>query len=129
MKLLAVSSCVHDSNISYFDGDTVHYHKLERTKQVKHYGSDNIWEWKQQIKEIWNITEDDVDEIAILFDPGNDRLESEYPNKHALKINAVIPDSGNIFLDKNKTWFVKHHYSHSLSGWMMNDKERCVYCY
>lgn len=122
MKLLAVSSCLHDSNISYFNGDTVHYHKLERTKQVKHYGCDNIWEWKKQIKEIWNITEDDVDEIAILFDPGN-KIEEDYPNEHALKISNVIPDSGNIFLDKNKTWFVKHHYCHSLSGWMMNDEE------
>ena len=125
MKLLAISSCQHDSNISYFDGDTVHYHKLERTKQVKHYGSDNIWEWKKQIKEIWNITEDDVDEIGIVFDPRYrlSKLELANPNDHALKINLVIPDSGNIFLDKNKTWFVKHHYSHALSGWMMNSKE------
>lgn len=122
MKLLAISSCPHDSNISYFDGNDVHYHKLERTKQVKHYGCNNIWEWKQQIKEIWNITENDIDEIAILFDPGN-KLETEHPNEHALKINDVIPDAFNLFLDKNKTWFVKHHYSHSLSGWMMNDEE------
>ena len=50
MKLLGLRLCEHDSNISYFDGQKVHYLKSERLHQIKHHGYDNLWEYKNDIK-------------------------------------------------------------------------------
>ena len=55
MKLLGLRLCEHDSNISYFDGQKVHYLKSERLYQIKHHGYDNLWEYKNDIKKVFNI--------------------------------------------------------------------------
>ena len=69
LKLLGLRLCDHDSNISYFDGQKVHYFKSERYKQVKHHGYNNLWEWRHDIKDLWNVDYKDIDEIAIVIDP------------------------------------------------------------
>ena len=37
MKLLGVRVCEHDSNFSYFDGQTLRYFKSERLNRIKHH--------------------------------------------------------------------------------------------
>ena len=66
-KLLGIRICEHDSNISYFDGETVRYYKSERNKQIKHHGYNNLWEWKHDIEKLWNIDVNDIDEILSLI--------------------------------------------------------------
>ena len=54
MKLLGLRLCTHDSNISYFDGTNLHYHKSERKYGVKHHAYNNLWQWQKEIKDLWN---------------------------------------------------------------------------
>jgi carbamoyltransferase len=116
MKLLALRLCEHDSNISYFDGSELHYYKSEREYQIKHHAFDSIWEWQDVIKRLWNVSEFEIDEIAIVFDPWNYNLpvnnETFFP---AIEYNYIPATS--------KVWRVNHHYAHALSSWMLLDKE------
>lgn len=116
MKLLALRVCEHDSNFSYFDGEKLHYHRSERTTQIKHHAYKNIWEWRSVVKQLWNLDINDIDEIAIVFDPWVHNLpidnEQFYP---AIEYEY--------FLAPCKVWRLNHHLAHSLSSWMMIDSE------
>ena len=109
-KLLGIRICEHDSNISYFDGETVRYYKSERNKQIKHHGYNNVWEWKNDIEKLWNMNVNDVDEIAIVFDPWLHKLpldnEEFYP---AIEYKY--------FPSHCKVYRVNHHLAHALSCW------------
>ena len=109
-KLLGLRLCEHDSNISYFDGETVRYYKSERQKQIKHHGYNNLWEWKHDIEKLWNINVNDIDEIAIVFDPWQHKLpldnEEFYP---AIEYKY--------FPSHCKVYRVNHHLAHALSCW------------
>lgn len=113
MKLLSLRLCEHDSNISYYDGETVRYYKSERNKKIKHHGYDNLYIWKKDIEDLWHIKIDDVDEISIIIDPE--------------RYNFSIDEDVNLFQKFNipgfqcPVWRINHHYAHSLSGWMLND--------
>lgn len=115
MKLLALRLCEHDSNISYFDGHSLHYFKSERWFKLKHHGFSNLWEWKFIIKKLWNIDEKDIDDIVIIFDPWVHNLpidnEDFFPD--------IIYDH---FPSYKKPWRISHHLAHSLSTWMLVDK-------
>ena len=120
MKLLSLALQEHDANISYYDGTHVHYHKLERTKSSKHYGSMNMWEWKKEIKDVWGITENDVDEIILrvpLAENHFKTLNELSGSPHVTRIENVLDIS--LFANPQKTWYMKHHYAHALSGWMV----------
>ena len=69
MKLLSLRLCGHDSNISYFDGNTVRYYRSERDYQIKHHAFSNLWQWRDVVKRIWDLDYKDIDEIAIIFEP------------------------------------------------------------
>ena len=112
MKLLSLRLCDHDSNISYFDGKEVHYLKLERTKQQKMFAYNNLWEWRNTIKEVWNVDYKDIDEISVIIDP---KLHSLPPsNKKLYELYEYLPSSCPV-------WRIDHHYAHSLSAWMLSD--------
>ena len=68
MKLLGLRLCEHDSNISYFDGKVLHYFKSERKYQSKHHAYDDLNSWKKEIKELWGVDYNDLDEIATWSD-------------------------------------------------------------
>jgi len=110
MKLLGLRICEHDSNISYYDGHTVRYYKSERNKQIKHHGYNNLWKWKYDIEKLWNMNVNDVDEIAIVFDPWQYNLpidnEEFYP---AIEYKY--------FPSHCKVYRVNHHLAHALSCW------------
>jgi carbamoyltransferase len=116
MKLLSLRLCDHDSNISYFDGQNVHYYKSEREYQIKHHHFDNLWEWRDVIKRIWDVDYKEIDEISIIFEPWRYR----FPNVPKHFFPAYEYD---LFPAPCKVWRLDHHYAHALSNWMMMDNE------
>jgi len=110
LKLLGLRICAHDSNFSYFDGEKVHYLKTERKFQIKHHGMESLTTWQDVIKEEWDITSEDLDEIAIVFDPWqydlNIRNESFFPAVDIHDLNVKCP-----------VVRLNHHYAHHLSCW------------
>lgn len=110
MKLLSMRICEHDANFTYFNGETVEYCKSERYHQIKHvcFGLD---QWETELKRIWNITPEDLDEIAVIFDPwyhGYERkVETFFP---AMEKYTKVSNKGNFTR-------VNHHYAHALSYW------------
>jgi carbamoyltransferase len=111
MKLLGLRLCDHDSNISYFDGDIVHYVKTERLLQDKHHGYNNLYEWVNTIKELWNITPKDIDYIGIVLDPWRYGLPKDSSFPHV---------DYNLFEKNNKVLKINHHYAHHLSAWPLH---------
>ena len=116
MKLLALRLCEHDSNFTYFDGTTLRYFKSERTSQIKHHGFSNVWEWRNVVKEIWDLDFEELDEIAIVFDPWVHNL----PLDNEDFFPAIEYE---FFPAKCKVWRVSHHLAHSLSTWMLTDRD------
>ena len=113
MKLLSLRLCDHDANISYFDGEKVHYLKIERKIQKKYYAYNNLWEWRSTIKEVWDVDYKDIDEIAVVIDPD---MHSLPPNSSNLyELYDYLPASCPV-------WRIDHHYAHSLSTWMLTEK-------
>ena len=119
-KLLSVVVVEHDSNMSYFDGKDLHYIKLERYKLVKHYCYSTFWDWKYDIKRIWNIDVNDIDEIVVDF-------------PHKMYSDENLPKDMKDVLDGNlnytkvvhenlPVWYISHHYSHAQSTWMLSEK-------
>ena len=125
-KLLGIRICEHDSNISYFDGEIVRYYKSERNKQIKHHGYDNVWEWKNDIEKLWNMNVNDVDEIAIVFDPWRHKLPCDnhnlifdpVENKSPIAVEDFYPAiEYKYFPSHCKVYRVNHHLAHALSCW------------
>jgi carbamoyltransferase len=128
VKLLSIGLSEHDHNASYFDGSSVRYHKFERTKQIKHFRFTNAWEWIHELESIWNFDISEIDEIAIDFNPFifTDGPIEYYDDILKNKVlYAQIPDIHNPFkfYGVNNIWHLNHHYSHSLSTWMLESKD------
>ena len=133
MKLLGLRLCEHDSNISYFDGNEVHYYKSERNYGKKHHGIDELWSWREEIKRLWNVNYDDIDEIAIVIDPWRHSLPLIGPNgpcNEEVYCTLPLTQHGyptceklfpaieyDYFPSKSKVYRVDHHYAHALSCW------------
>lgn len=109
MKLLGLRLCEHDSNLSYYDGNSLRYHKTERFYQKKHHAVNDVFKWKEEIYKAWGITEAEIDEIAIIVDAwkyedcGFDRF---FPAINWNFLNTNIP-----------TTRLNHHYAHVLSNY------------
>lgn len=117
MNLVALRLCDHDSNISYYDGSEVYYYKFERDLQIKHFGSNNPHSWKNTIKDVWNLHEEDIDEIAIVIDPWL------YGNP-ASNVNFFPATNYPFFPTKCKVIRVNHHLAHALSLWPLFHDEK-----
>lgn len=130
MKLLAVSLPRHDGNISYFDGHQLKYIKLERIKQEKRYTIKNKWDWIYEIKNLWNINLEEIDDIIFDFHAETfydlNKLPKEVYDVLSGKLNAVSIKKCNVFSDyirNPRVWYISHHYAHSLSSWMLTNRE------
>lgn len=120
MKLLSLRLCGHDSNISYFDGNNVKYYRSERDYQVKHHAFNNLWEWRDVVKRIWDLDYRDVDEIAIVMEPAAYNLPNATDN--------IFPYiEYDLFPAACKVYRLDHHYAHSLSSWMLLDQAADVH--
>lgn len=127
MKLLAVSLPRHDTNFSYFDGEKLHYAKLERIKQIKKYHIESKWEWIYEVKNIFGVELSEIDHIILDF-----HVESYYhfvPKEvqdvvdgrvNAVKLHEDINPFKEYFKHPN-IWYISHHYAHSLSTWMLEE--------
>ena len=127
MKLLGVGMTTHDNNVSYFDGKNIKYCKFERTKQEKHFGFDNPWEWIREVEKMWNFKIEEIDEIGIDFDAFAYSDKAEEYNK-ILKNESlyyVVSDNLNPFkrYGAKNVININHHFAHSLSTWMLEDKQ------
>ena len=114
-KLLGLRLCEHDSNLSLYDGNKIHYLKTERLYKQKHHAYNNLYEWQSDIKKKFNIEPNEIDEIAIVIDPWiyNLPLDNEefYP---AINFKHLPV--------KSKVYRVNHHLSHALSCWPLYNK-------
>jgi carbamoyltransferase len=110
MKLLSLRLCEHDSNISYWDGESLHYFKSERKYKEKHHGYNNLDDWISDIEGIWNVSPYEIDDICIVLDEWRYNTtsitESFFPSK-PLSINHPI---------LKKATRLNHHYAHALSA-------------
>ena len=116
MKLLGLRLCVHDSNISYFDGEQIHYVKTERLYQEKHHAYKNLYEWESDIQKIWGISSLDIDQIGIVLDPWEYGFPPDPPFSFP-HIKYALPFQNNSILK------IDHHYAHSLSHWPFFNQE------
>jgi carbamoyltransferase len=105
-NLLGLRLCEHDSNISYFDGKTIHYIKTERIFNKKHHAFNNLWEWKNFVKNIWDLNIEDIDEISIVVDPWHQNLPIE---------DNFFPSKKFNYFDLKNCTRINHHYAHALS--------------
>jgi carbamoyltransferase len=134
-KLLSIAVVEHDSNMSYFDGEQLHYIKLERLKQIKHYCYPTLWDWKYDIEKIWGVELSDIDEIVVDFSH-KIYLDKSLPEsmKDVLsgKTNYTLVDEDSNYLTdifkvnnlvdkKIPVWYIGHHYAHSQSTWMLSE--------
>ena len=115
MKLLAIRQECHDSNFSYYDGNTVRYFKSEREEQIKHHFYGNFWQWRDVIYEQFGVDYKDLDEIAVVITPSHVNLP-----KNSEEIFPSI-NYNNFFASDCPVERVDHHYSHALSAWMLYD--------
>ncbi len=106
MKLLSISTAWHDSNLSYFDGNTVHYFKVERNTQVKHQAIKSLEEFLPIIKHNYGVDFDDISIVVNNIDG--------MPFKFNLKHNNIL--SKNILE-------IQHHYAHKLSSTFFSENE------
>jgi carbamoyltransferase len=106
-KLLAASLTSHDCNVSYFDGNCLHYLKIERYENLKKYSYPNKWQWLQTIKKVWNVEPSDIDEIVL----------------HIPKAD----EKNTWFLNHPNIHIINHHYCHALSSWMLTEQEPTVH--
>jgi len=113
MKLLGIRICEHDSNFAFFDGSTVKYHKIERTKQIKHFAYNSLTDWISDFESIFDTEISTIDEIAIVFDPWNYNIplveENFFPYVGFDHFNLPV-----------KVYRLNHHYAHALSTWMLD---------
>lgn len=127
MKLLSVSMPQHDVNMSYYDGRTVRYIKLERTRQEKRFHFDALLEWKREAESVWAVNLDEVDDIVFSFDPSalppslQRHLDPQALQRLATDTSKAERLSAPLcrYLDVERGWFISHHYSHALSTWML----------
>lgn len=135
-KLLSITVVEHDSNMSYFDGKNLHYIKLERLKQIKHYCYPTFWDWRYDVEKLWHVSLDEIDEIVVDFSHkpyADEKLPESMKAVLSGECNATLLQEDINCLDDiyrcantvNKnipTWYISHHYAHAQSTWMLSDQ-------
>ena len=139
MRFLSVCFANHDANISYFDGETLHYAKTERVKSIKRHWYSDLWSWKYDVKRIWGINVNDVDHISLQIENGiwnsienlvsnetkNDFNDLWQGNKHYFNLGPEFELLTGI--DHRKLSVISHYYAHALSVHCITDKNPDVY--
>ena len=85
MNLIGLRVGAHDSNITFYDGSKLRYYKSERRKQIKHHEIDGVYDWRQDIKEVWGLDYRDIDQMAVSLD--EDSMAKYYGDDVMSKIN------------------------------------------
>lgn len=114
MKLLSLCLNDHDMNMSYFDGETLHYYKSERDFGIKHHWTEDIFSWRDIIKNVWGLDYRELDDVALCI----------FPKEYDLPINNQEYPYGEYDLIpvKCNVTRLEHYYAHSLSAEMFVEK-------
>lgn len=111
MKLIGLRVGAHDSNISYYDGETVRYYKSERRMQSKHHQINGVFDWRSHAQDVWGLDYNEIDEVATSFGSQYE-FERHFGNpKDVEKLVRAVPNFPGPF----KTFWLDHHYTHALS--------------
>ena len=118
MKLLSLTNGLHDTNMSYFDGERVHYYKPERDLQIKHFpqkqtNKDSIKILEKHLNEVHNTSFANFDKNQIIF---NNKFKHHYA--HALSVEAICDKK----IDYN---FVIDGHGGDVS-WAVFKNENCI---
>lgn len=107
MKLLGLRLCDHDSNMTYFDGEKLHYYKSERDFGIKHHAFNDLTSWTKIIKNIWGVSANELDDVAIVVDA----------ERYGIKLpNDFFPTQNFHYMSPYKKAIrLNHHYAHALS--------------
>lgn len=112
MKLLGLRLDDHDTNMCLYDNGKLSYIKTERIYQIKHHAYNNADQWVVDLKRIFGLTPEDIDEIAIVADPlryGVNQFFDFDVKKYEKLENAECP-----------VFHIEHHLAHALSANMIN---------
>jgi carbamoyltransferase len=121
MKFLGIRDG-HDCNVTYTDGTTVRYVKLERNLQMKHYhwgdqeSSDTLPKILLHAKKLFDIDLDTLD--AVCYSYGNEHHKFDRfieLDELYFKANKASHPFWNQF--KCPVYQIDHHYAHVLSCW------------
>ena len=108
MILLGVRLQPHDASISLYDGKSIRFIKTERLKGEKHHGYTDLWQWRNDIENVWGLSYKDVDQLA--FCPHYSEISPDDIN-----LRKTIAQPFDYFPAPIETWALNHHYAHSLS--------------
>jgi len=130
MKLLAVALPHHDANFAYFDGQELHYVKLERLRQEKRFHFAALADWKPAARELWGLDCAQVDDFAFSFDPASlaPALRQHVPPDAMSRLASGASDAEPLapavcaYLGVPRGWLVSHHWLHALSTWMLEPR-------
>lgn len=127
MKLLSLHIFGHDSNLTYFDGKNVYYAKYERLYQKKHLEIFSMEDFEKTLKNEFNISISEIDEICICGAGIKNTLHVNFKDvikkpflrtlTHKPLINYIIDNSLNQII------FIDHHYCHALSAQFFYENE------
>lgn len=115
LKLLAMKISRHDSNICYFDGVQLRYNKSERLYGIKHHNHANIIEWINEVRFLWDLDYQDLNQVCVIFDPADYDLPNSCFNENLYNEYLHLPLSCKVF-------HLDHHFAHALSTWVMTDE-------
>ena len=115
MRLLGLRLDDHDACMCLYDNGNVSYIKTERIYQIKHHSYDNSYEWVIDLKRIFGLTPDEIDEIAIVADPLRYGVNQMWD--FTTKKYTALDDA------KCDVTHVEHHYAHALSACMYDDTD------
>ena len=112
MNLIGLRVGAHDSNITFYDGSKLRYYKSERRKQIKHHEINGVYDWRQDIKEVWGLDYRDIDQMAVSLD--EDSMAKYYGDLLYNDWDGLYRECSS-FPAPCKVWSIDHHYAHSLS--------------
>lgn len=110
MRLLGLRLDDHDACLCLYDNGKVSYIKTERIYQIKHHSYDNAHQWVIDLKRIFGLTPNDIDEIAVVADPLRYNIPHiwDFTTKKYTGVDDAECDVTQ----------VEHHYAHALSACM-----------
>jgi len=130
MKLLSVSIPRHDANLSYFDGQRLHYVKCERTRGIKRFHFEALPDWRAEARALWGREVDDAEDVAFTIDPallppallaqvGPTMLPALAADRSR---GERLPPALCDYLGVRRGWLLSHHWCHALSTWMLEPR-------
>jgi carbamoyltransferase len=122
MKLLGLGSPAHDANMSYFDGEKVHYYKYERIHNSKHMPTTHL-KMIADLPKVFGVTLDEIDAVGYVSDWRLDELQQLQQKTDSHNFDIAIQHKPTSSIEHPNTYLVSHHLSHAKSAWMMEEDE------